>query len=248
MEVFRQVAKAGANNVAILDTVTGELTGANASYLIDEALIPSLKFLREGEFDEKKGAPTLKIIGTAQGITVPGATVTKTVVEKSVVSDWDILDTFLGQKKAVNPKAYVRQLCHTESKWLPVYYFIREAGMSLAEALELLDQEPTNAPKRKDRQIERVKAGVGPLAPSLTTYAAIRGDLLAKGDVDISTPKKAEVFLKGVRTLTVSDIDLTSLLPLMKYCFDQFYASERVVGTEIRYAASHVDIECFRVK
>lgn len=248
IEVFGKVAKAGANNVAILDTVSGELSGANASYLIDESVLPSLKFLREGEFEEKKGATALKLVGTAQAIALPGSSVTKTVVERADITDFEILDTFLGQKKVVNPAAYIRHLCHTESKWLPVHYFIRQAGMSVVEVVKILQDEPTHAPIRKLNQIERIKEGVGPKPPYAGALDSARAPLLAKAAIDISTSQKVETFLKAVRTLKGNELDLGYLLPSMKNCFDQYYGKVKWVGTEIRYAASHVDLECFRAR
>jgi len=246
MEVFGKVAKAGANNIAILDTLSGELSGANASYLIDQSVLPSLTFLREGEFEEKKGATALKLVGTAQAIALPESTVTKTVIERADITDFEILDTFLGQKKVVNPAAYIRHLCHTESKWLPVHYFIRQAGMSVPDVVKLLQDEPTHAPNRKANQIERIKQGTGPKPPYAGALASAREPLLAKLVVDLSTWQKAETFLRAVRTLNGNEIDLGYLLPMMKNCFDQFYGKVKRVSVEIRYAASHVDAECFR--
>lgn len=51
-----------------MNTVSGEITGKGGTVVIDESLIPKLKFIREGQFTEKDGAPTLKLIGDVQPI------------------------------------------------------------------------------------------------------------------------------------------------------------------------------------
>ena len=53
----------GIENSAVLDLTSGVVDGKSGSFLIDEKLLPDVKFIKEGEFVEKSGAPTLKLIG-----------------------------------------------------------------------------------------------------------------------------------------------------------------------------------------
>jgi len=62
-EHLERMVKIGATNVAILDTVEGKIEGTAGTILIDDDLIPKLKFIREGQFVEKTGKPTLKLVG-----------------------------------------------------------------------------------------------------------------------------------------------------------------------------------------
>ncbi|MFC2013479.1 hypothetical protein ACFLU8_01125 [Chloroflexota bacterium] len=55
-----------------MDTVEGKIESGNRSILIDDELVPKLKFIREGEFVEKRGAITLRLIGDVQPISVFG--------------------------------------------------------------------------------------------------------------------------------------------------------------------------------
>ncbi len=70
--LFRRIAKIGPENAAILDTLGGKIESGDRAILIDDELVPTLKFIREGEFDEKKGAITLKLIGDVQPVSVVG--------------------------------------------------------------------------------------------------------------------------------------------------------------------------------
>ena len=64
LDLMAKIGRAGPQNAAILDTERGLIQKGQATVLVvDEGLAQRLKFIREGEFDEKKGAPTLKLLG-----------------------------------------------------------------------------------------------------------------------------------------------------------------------------------------
>lgn len=95
------ISKAGAMNVAVLDTLQGKLFGAGAPFLIDEALLRQIKFIREGHFTESTGAPALRLVGEVR--TVSGVTTAK-VVQRGIHYD-DLLTAFLA--KAREEKAMI---------------------------------------------------------------------------------------------------------------------------------------------
>ena len=57
------ILKNGIENSAILNINTGQVDGKAGSFLIDEDLLPKISFIKEGEFQEKSGTPTLKLVG-----------------------------------------------------------------------------------------------------------------------------------------------------------------------------------------
>lgn len=61
--LFEKAASIGPVNAALMDTIGGTVSGPEGTLVIDEELIPKLKFIREGKFSEKEGKPTLKLIG-----------------------------------------------------------------------------------------------------------------------------------------------------------------------------------------
>lgn len=64
LDLMSKIGKAGPNNAAILDTEKSVIEKNNAKILVvDEELAKKLKFIKEGEFVEKKGATTLKLVG-----------------------------------------------------------------------------------------------------------------------------------------------------------------------------------------
>ena len=60
---IQEISRAGPSNVGIMDTVQGKIYGPGATLLIDESLVPKLKFIREGNFSETEGEPTLRLVG-----------------------------------------------------------------------------------------------------------------------------------------------------------------------------------------
>lgn len=67
MELFGRISKIGPENALILDTVEGKIEGHSGTLVIDEKLLPKLKFIKEGHF-VAKGSPTLKLIGDVKPI------------------------------------------------------------------------------------------------------------------------------------------------------------------------------------
>lgn len=63
MKHISSILKIGIEDAAILDLSSGQVEGKSGSFSIDEKLLPKLSFVKEGEFVEKLGAPTLKLIG-----------------------------------------------------------------------------------------------------------------------------------------------------------------------------------------
>jgi hypothetical protein len=64
MDLIQKIGSAGPSNAAILDTESGLISKGGAQILVvDQQLVSKLKFVKEGEFSEKRGAPTLKLVG-----------------------------------------------------------------------------------------------------------------------------------------------------------------------------------------
>lgn len=64
LDLVSKIGRAGPQNVAILDTERSIIEKDDTQVLVlDEELAGKLKFIKEGQFDEKKGAATLKLVG-----------------------------------------------------------------------------------------------------------------------------------------------------------------------------------------
>lgn len=67
-EHIENIARIGAKNVKMLDLLRGEINTDNGKKIvIDKDLLKNIKFINEGNFVEKDGAPALKLIGKIEG-------------------------------------------------------------------------------------------------------------------------------------------------------------------------------------
>lgn len=127
LKTLSRIARAGINNVGILDMMSGNLhAGSNSTLLLDETLLKDIKLITEGEFSEKTGAPTLKIIGNVQTVNGNIIQPTKiiTQIEPKVITVRDVIRKFLLQEAADTPFSYLETICHNSAKYLPFYYYI----------------------------------------------------------------------------------------------------------------------------
>lgn len=63
-DLVQKIGTAGPQNAAILDTERSIISKESAQILVvDDDLASKLRFIKEGQFDEKDGAPTLKLVG-----------------------------------------------------------------------------------------------------------------------------------------------------------------------------------------
>ncbi len=67
LEHIENISKIGPENIALIDILRGEIPSENAKILIDKKLLKKIKFIQEGRFVEKEGAPALKLIGEVEG-------------------------------------------------------------------------------------------------------------------------------------------------------------------------------------
>lgn len=64
LDLMSKIGKAGPQNAAILDIEKSLVEKDDAKILVmDDDLASKIKFIKEGQFSEKEGAPTLKLIG-----------------------------------------------------------------------------------------------------------------------------------------------------------------------------------------
>ncbi|PHS40412.1 MAG: hypothetical protein COB07_04775 [Sulfurovum sp.] len=69
VSLIDKITKIGPSNAAVLDAERGIVEKDKDNILIlDEELIPKIKFIKEGEFSEQKGATTLKLVGNVHPV------------------------------------------------------------------------------------------------------------------------------------------------------------------------------------
>lgn len=68
MDHIQSIAQIGPQYVQIADAARGEMQVGGAKVLLDESLVKKLKVIKEGQFREREGAPTLRLVGDIDGL------------------------------------------------------------------------------------------------------------------------------------------------------------------------------------
>jgi hypothetical protein len=181
---LEKIQTAGPKNIAIMNTLTGEVEGAGGKFYIDEESIEKVKFIREGQFSEIDGAPTLKLIGE---VTPIAGTAIRKVVTPKAVNEETIITDFLDQVQISDPQLYITEICNQNTWYLPIYYYTYLSGKTIPDVIEIID----NLHYRKHIQnnlIERLKSDTR---------------LVIGGDISID-PTKREL-LEKIRTRTLPE-------------------------------------------
>ena len=151
----RNISAVATGKAATIDLDTGEVSGRTGAFVIDKDLLPRLQFIREGDFSEIKGAPTLRLLGDVRPAAHTNNEVTA-VIRKNVTDD-AVLRNFLDQTPVMYPTDYLQRSCHTPRFWLPIFYYMKMAGINAEQAIAILEKEEASYPTSCRRAIERLK-------------------------------------------------------------------------------------------
>lgn len=157
LHFLKNAAKVGIDNVGLLDINEGVLSGTRGSILIQEDLLNKISFIKEGEFVEKKGKPTLRLIGDIERVDT-GKLIVKETTRKvgKAIEMGDLVTAFLENREVDEPMEYVRAVCSANSANYPIYYFIKKSGGTISDAINIIEKSKARGQTRK-RLIERLE-------------------------------------------------------------------------------------------
>ena len=98
MQHINKISRIGPQNIHLLDSYKGEIHIGDGKILLDAELLDKIKFVEEGRFVEKDGAPALKLIGKISGLVdrnsiLPSDTVyplrTKQILEELKINGYE---------------------------------------------------------------------------------------------------------------------------------------------------------------
>lgn len=150
-----RLSEIGADRALIVDTEKGELDAGSKRIVIDRTLADQLDFIREGEFEERSGAPALRLVGDVHAVDPNGQVVER--IEGRALDADAVLIAYLCHEAVREPLQYICLSAKVQRKWLPVFYFVRLSGGDIDAAVEALDA--TNAVYRVSKQyaLERLR-------------------------------------------------------------------------------------------
>ena len=183
MPMMQRLLELGPSEAMVANLADGKLEGGQRPILIDPQSLAQIKFIREGEFDEISGEPTLRVIGDAQTFPADARVTTKTVREEVTVDA--ILRNFLELNRVEKPLSYFKQVSHEQGFTLPIFYYLHLAGQTRTEAMATL-RAYKNA--RNDARAGLTKL----LAGKRTLYAKLGGNRSATFD-QLRSSKKTSI-------------------------------------------------------
>lgn len=128
-----QVIQIKPEKALILDLDKGIINEGNQKIIIDESIVDKFKFIKEGEFNEKRGAPTLKLVGSISNISAEvGKVIEKMVPTPYAITADRIFETFFNQS-CDQPLEYINALCYESSYYFPLWFFVSESEKSVNE-------------------------------------------------------------------------------------------------------------------
>ena len=151
IEFAKRAAKIGIENACLLDLDTGVVSGNGGSVIIDESLLSKIAFIKEGEFVETKGTPTLRLIGDVQEVGT-GKIVVKETTRRVVraIESSDIVESFLKGSTVDDPLEYLRAICSELSANYPVYFLLSQSKESVDEAIKVIEDTTSRGVTKKN--------------------------------------------------------------------------------------------------
>ncbi len=238
LPMVERLFRLGPGRALIADLDAGLLDDGKLPITIDQTLVDQLTFIREGEFSEVEGAPTLRLVGEVTATGGDGA-----FGSRGVLTDANLLLNFLKREALFRPQEYIRYVVEaSHAEWLPIFYFAAQAGLDRAGLIDFIEGLDGSA-LRRNKFLERAKgnrsahyAYVGAPAAALKRIAA--GDLTPP-----TTTKEAMNCAMGVCGLTsLNGIRVEQLLDLVLACYELAHADAKQAGmTNVRRAVCRLD-------
>lgn len=258
MQHLEKISRIGIREAGILDIRSGKVSGTGGSFFIDESLLSQISFIKEGEFSEVRGKPTLKLIGTLEPTsTTPVRSIKNRIIKTKGIRLADIVLAFLNQDPVSEPQEYINQICFETTSFLPVYYYMGISGLDQNQTIAILNNVVSRSPA-KTRLIQRLSDKVTQqITPSYsTTAAAIKKkeyiDILQKREVDITlSGKDLEYCLQAIRILNPKDIETNSdyLCDILRTWFNQYYSSaDGTLADNLRRSICWIDEALYMIK
>ncbi|NLZ36494.1 MAG: ATP-binding protein [Clostridiales bacterium] len=152
--LIEQTAKIGISNASLLNLNTGEMNIDNSTILMDKELVEKINFIKEGRFVEKRGAPTLKLIGEIKNInTFDGKKINGVVFTTPrlrAIEQEDIVKAFLKNTRVEAPLEFIKVIVNCSSGFQPIYFYIKQ---SQSEVEDIIDDINDNGKITKTKKM-----------------------------------------------------------------------------------------------
>jgi hypothetical protein len=171
------------------------------------------------------------------------------IVKTQGIRAADIVLRFLHTQKVFEPKSYFTQICYESSAFLPFYYLLKQAGIPLPKAVDIINSEHSTM-ATKAKLLKRIDDDSGLKVPMPCSAIAsgqrklkIRDALLKKEPALANSDGQAiKDACAMVRTLEKREMPVTYLKDLLEKLFNKHYArGDQDINHELRRAICYLD-------
>jgi hypothetical protein len=220
-EFSARMSRVATGKEATIDLDSGEVAGTNGKFVIDKALLPSIQFVREGEFSETKGAPALRLIGDVEPVSEAERERTR-IIRENVTPD-AVIRNFLRNEKVAEPMQYIHFQAHAQRKWFPAWFYVDQTKSTAAEIAEDLRKQVATYPSSRDALVDRLVGKDAAFRQSTGKAEALRAKLV-RGEITAPTGVEQDVVFAGaVQALpaTIKTKDLELIRTILLDCLDR---------------------------
>lgn len=249
LDFVQKTAQIGISNACLLDIQSGELSGKGGTVVLDEDLLQKISFIREGEFVEIKGKPTLKLIGEVREIS-SGKIIVKETTRKVVkaIEPSNIIESFLNEEKVSEPIEYIKRICSETSANYPIYFYIKQSNLTIAEIIQIVEGTTTRS-VGKTKLLERLngKTIENKRPPAPISDAAKNKNMYREQWLTEKMPDRIvhmNYYLQSVLLLTNKEIlDHKDYMcsELLKIFYSDYEKSNSLIASYIRIAICRID-------
>lgn len=239
LPMVQRLLELGPKDAMVANLADGQLEGGTRPIIIDQQLVDRIKFIRDGEFDEKEGAETLRLVGDVNAVDLSSVTTIKTV--RTELTEESIVRNFVGRVVVEEPLAYFRQASHEQTFLLPIFYYLHLAGQSREGAVADLKAHRNAKPNTAKEIIRRLKRQRTLFAKAggkrLTTLNLIREQAVG----EMTTVARAKAVMDAMTGLKEADSNIFDYANGLVIQALEFWAEDRSLISYTRKAASRLD-------
>ncbi|WP_368933442.1 helix-turn-helix domain-containing protein [Brevundimonas naejangsanensis] len=237
MPMVERLLALGPERALVADLEQGILADSRNSIIIDPDLIDRIKFIREGDFDEVGGAPTLKLVGKVVSASQ------EEIQSRGVITDDIVLRNFLTDQMISLPKEYIRYAAvGGRAAWLPVGYFARKAGLSRSQVRAMIKALPGTS-ARKTSLLARINKPDAAQQASKGAPKALLRKLASGALPEPTDAKSAQNIAQAICGMkSVGSLSLEDLLGLLSRCLAVIDTNGKSAAMSyVRRAACRID-------
>ena len=154
--MLTKMAKLRPEHTEIFDAEKGMLEIKDKTIIIDESILSKLKYIKEGELKKKKGVPVLRLIGNIETVPEGGIFPVRKVRIPRGIHRNDIYNVFF-KGKCDYPEECLKQLVYENTYYLPVWFFIEKANLSVERATNILNEQKVSNNNIRKKLVERLR-------------------------------------------------------------------------------------------